>query len=217
MMSMRVSLSPTPTPSASQGATPDFWTDLGKWVHDLFNNDATPTVIAFLALALSVLALWNQFSRGRKADLSVRFAKTADYKYSADLLVITNHGAASAKNITLALTVDLEAKPAVYHEGILEEPEEKGGEQPWKPYREDVDPFPIQILAPGASFYLPVDVYGNGVGEAPSALAKLIWKDRRLRHQSWTSTVSSTGQPLGGPSIERYDAERQARMMSYLL
>jgi hypothetical protein len=205
--------SPTPAPSAgtTQDAIPDPLT-VGKWVHDIFSSDATPTVIALLALGLSLIALVNQFSRGRKADLSVRFAKTPDYKYKADRLVITNHGAASAKNIKLDLIVNLEAQAARPH-GV---PEVIGGEQPWKPYRDDEHPFPIKVLAPGASLYIPISVIGHRPEEAAFPLAKLTWKDKRIRRQSWTSTVSSTGQILGGQSIENFYAEKQARLMSLL-
>ena len=207
--------SPTPAPTAStaQGASPDAWAAGGKWVHDVFSNDAMPTVIAFLALALSLIALLNQFSRGRKADLSVRFAKTPDYKYKADRLVIINHGAAGAKNIKLDLIINLEATPAIIRNGVISRPEVKGGEQPWKPYSGEEDPFPIKILAPGASFYVPISVIGSTLTEAPYALAKLTWRDKRIRRQSWTSTISSTGQTLGGPSLENFHAEKQARLM----
>lgn len=200
-----------PNAGTSQGNTPpDFWAGLGKSVHDVFSNDATPTVIAFLALALalSLVALVNQFSRGRKADLSVRFAKSPDYKYKADLLVVTNHGAASAKGVKLDLIVDLEARPAHPH-GF---PEVKGGKQPWKPYRGE--PFPIPRIAPGLTIYVAVNLYGNRSAEVEFADAVLTWKDKRVLRQSWKSTINTIGETLGTPSLANFHAEQQARLRS---
>ncbi|WP_104174855.1 hypothetical protein [Arthrobacter sp. Y81] len=141
----------------------------------------------------------------------MRFAKTSDYKYRADRLIIVNHGSASAKNIKLTLTVELEAVASKVRDGVVHVPGQEAGKQQWKPWRE-LDPFPIPLLAPGASFHLPVRVIGNQLGEAAFAHAKLKWRDKRLLAQSWESTVSSTGPPLGGPSLENLEAERQARL-----
>ncbi|MDP9982965.1 hypothetical protein J2W14_002367 [Pseudarthrobacter oxydans] len=209
--------SPTSGPGPAEGITPEQWAAIGSWIGDAFTNNSAQTVIALLALMLSVIALVSQFSRGRKADLSVRFAKTPDYKYCADRLVVTNHGAASAKNIRLALTVDLEARPAADN-SIVSTPEIKDGKQPWRPWPHETghDPFPVQVLAPGASLYIPINVYGNRPEEAAFPLAELTWKDKRIRRQTWTSTVSSTGQVLGGPSLENFHAEKQARLMSLM-
>jgi hypothetical protein len=80
----------------------------------------------------------------------------------------------------------------------------------WKPYDESEDPFPIKELAPGASFYIPVRVgmYGSG---SPYALAELTWRDRRLRRQHWTSTVSTAGMILGGASLENFHAAKESK------
>jgi hypothetical protein len=137
-------------------------------------------------------------------------------KYTADRLIIVNHGAAIAKNIKLTLTVEVEAAAENVRDGVVHVPGQEAGKQQWKPWRE-LDPFPIPLLAPGASFHLlPVRVVGNQLGEAAFAQARLTWRDKRLLTQSWESTVSSTGQTLGGPNLENFEAERQARLRSFM-
>lgn len=188
---------------------------VAHWVEYASTSSVGQTWIALLALALSSAAFAGQFFKGREADLSVRFAKTPDFKYMADRLIIVNHGAASAKNIKLVLTVELQAVAEKARDGVVHVPGQEAGKQQWKPWRE-MDPFPIPLLAPGASFHLPVRVIGNQLGEAPFAQAKLTWRDRRLLTQSWESTVSSTGATLGGPSLENFEAERQTKLRSLM-
>lgn len=208
-------LEPTAPPLDELGRDPLSF--LAGWVEYASTSSVGQTWIALLALGLSIAAFTGQFFKGRKAELSVRFARTPDYKYKADRLVIINHGSASAKKIKLSLTVDLEAKDAIEYNGEVHYPALEAGKHSWIPWRKDEDPFPIAVLAPGASFHVPVNVSGNQRYEAPFALAKLTWRDKRILNQNWESTVSSTGQLLGGgPSLEKYDEERNSRIMGLL-
>jgi hypothetical protein len=178
--------SPTPTPGPIAPAL-----DVAK---DVLTNNSGQTVIAFVALILSLIALAGQFSHGRKAEVSVRFAKTPDFKYRADRLVIINHGAASAKAVELSLSL-------------------REGQQLWQPYDDDEDPFPIAVLAPGASFYVDVSV---GPRSEHFALATVTWKDKRFKRQKWQSTVSTAGQILGGASLENFHAGKEQERMNIL-
>lgn len=191
---------PTPSPSITNGgsgsaAAPpaDFWGPIGQTIGQAFTNNVAQTVIALLALILSVVALWSQLSHGRKAQVSVQFAKTPDYKGRADRLLVVNHGAATAEDIK----VNLKTKDS----------------DDWKPYENYGDPFPIEKLASGAAFYVELFVRPDQAGWA---LASVDWKDRRLRRQSWTSSVSTTGPHLGGQSLENFYSEKQRDMARQL-
>lgn len=193
--------SPLPKPSTSApagsggGASADFWGPIFKVVVDAFATNVAQTWIALLALLLSGIAIYNQFAHGRKAQLSVMFAKTPDCKGKADRLIIANSGAATAKDIKLSLMMN--------------------GVPDWKPYEHYGDPFPIEQLASGAFFYLELHVRSDQA--KASALATITWKDKRwFRRQKWISTVSTAGHLLGGPSLENFHKANQARFMDQL-
>lgn len=196
--------SPQPTPStkpstsappAAGGDSTDLWGPIFKVIVDAFATNVAQTWIALLALLLSGIAIYNQFSHGRKAQLSATFAKTPDCKGKADRLVIVNHGAATAEDIKLTLVMN--------------------EDQNWKPYEHYGDPFPIEQLASGAAFYLELHIRPDQA--SASAKATITWKDKRwFRRQSWISTVSTAGHPLGGPSLETFHKASQARYMDQL-
>ncbi|MDP9692694.1 UNVERIFIED_ORG: hypothetical protein J2X79_000223 [Arthrobacter globiformis] len=182
-------------PSSGGSASPDFWGPIFKVVVDAFATNVAQTWIALLALLLSGIAIFNQFSHGRKAQLSATFAKTPDCRGKADRLVIVNHGAAAAKDIKLTLVMNEDRN--------------------WKPYEHYGDPFPIEQLASGAAFYL--ELYVRPDQASASAEATITWKDKRwFRRQSWSSTVSTAGHLLGGPSLENFHKASQARSMDQL-
>lgn len=150
--------------------------------------------IALVALLVSFAALASQFFRGRRANLSSHLATTPEYRGKANRLVIVNHGPAAAKAIEIQMTTP-------------------SGDE-WQPISTDGDPFPIQELAAGSAFYMPIHVV---VGTGPYVMVRLTWKDRRSGRQVWTSAVSTTGQPLGGGQISGgLDTGKPARFQDRL-
>jgi hypothetical protein len=142
-------------------------------------RDHPEGVIATVALALSVWALW----RSRKARLrAAPFAHFATFHHSADraqqYLVVGNHGPSVARDLTVTFS--------------------RGGKA-WVPgWNGDEDsPFPIQALAPGNP--LGLGCWGNWTeGKAGLAVATITWRDGRLRTQTARTTLSIAGLPVGG-------------------
>ena len=115
--------------------------------------------IAIAALVLSVLSLWLQFGERSRADPIVRLVRIerADRKFSETQLVLTNAGAAAAREVSIeAWTPDGELYSEYFFRGA--------------------DEFPIQIIAPAHEYRLHVAIRLGG----PAALTlKLKWQDRR--------------------------------------
>lgn len=127
--------------------------------------------IAIVALALSVLSLWLQFGERRRADPIVRLVRVdrvggTGRVHADNDLVITNAGAAPARDLTISAST----------------PE---GEEDELFFR--VESFPIQIIAPGHEYRIHVL---SALGGPARLTLTITWRDRRPFRQRRKTSIS---------------------------
>jgi hypothetical protein len=133
------------------------------------NNAALGTVIALVALGLSVYNFWGTKVQERRASLEVRrehLPSRSEFR-TGHRLVVKNHGPARAQDVRLEL-LDM---PSIQED---------------RPYTPQIFE-PIPTLHSGQEFHITL---GDREGQAKRA--RLRWHDGRVREQAieiWLSVV----------------------------
>lgn len=145
-------------------------------------------VVALSAFVLAAWAAYMGWRARRPAAVRVACIQVANGDQRSRYLLVVNEGPSEAHQVTVQFERD----------GELWEP--TGGWAAW--------PFPLEVLAAGDVFPLPI--HGRAQpGE--HAVVKTTWRDRRLGRQSRRSVLALTGLPAssGGVTVATLQARQR--------